>query len=434
MADPLLEALAARQAYQYQVNPYRGVGSSLLQTRGQLRDPDTNVYYQAGKGIFGGLLAGYGQGQAESNYLEDLGTASRFLNRYGGDRGALAQALIQEKEPWLRRAGVDYQAQEAESLASRQDKIRDMLSQRAYDVPKVLPAIKEGEEWVTYSQDPLSGGLQEISRGPRFRPESAIAPSGWEDPLITKGLSQLLQDEPITDPLVADALAKDPRALQRASTLKNQQQVQSRFEIKLSNEQAQKIIPTHEMVLGNQLTLEEAKQIRQKIQDTQTLKTNIDEAIRLGKEGNLQDYFGPNAALGAALYSKILNAWRLATNSGARFEAKEFALLQALTPAIMAGDPLQAIHAYLTDRDPVEFTKDLKGIIDKEQDYSLFASRGLKRRDVGWDYYSPELLKSVGLEVPAKMTEVQSPLSRTVVGPDGKERTATLINNEWVIE
>jgi hypothetical protein len=98
----------------------------------------------------------------------------------------------------------------------------------------------------------------------------------------------------------------------------------------------------------------------QLISTLQSLGDNID-------ENGFMSLFGDNPQLQEALQSFIFNTQRKATGSGARLEGPEAKMLKAMTPSVLAGNPLGAIKSALLDRNPAQLAKDMIKLIKKSQ-------------------------------------------------------------------
>jgi hypothetical protein len=104
---------------------------------------------------------------------------------------------------------------------------------------------------------------------------------------------------------------------------------------------------------------------------------------------------GQESALQQAIYGLSRNAQRLATGSGANFTVTEQKLVDFALPKILAGDPVGAMVAAGFGRDQKAFAAELINLYQKVQDYSLFDAYGLRRNDVGFDYYPEGSVKKI---------------------------------------
>lgn len=110
-------------------------------------------------------------------------------------------------------------------------------------------------------------------------------------------------------------------------------------------------------------------------------------------------YTGDASALQGAIRGMLINAQRIATNSGANFTGMEQGLIDMATPiALAGGDILSWTKAQLLGRNQKVFAQTLQGLYQKTQDYALAETYGQIRQDAPPGYYPPEMLQKWGIE------------------------------------
>jgi hypothetical protein len=101
---------------------------------------------------------------------------------------------------------------------------------------------------------------------------------------------------------------------------------------------------------------------------------------------------GQESAIQGAISGMLVNAQRIATNSGSAFSASEQELVKKALPAILAGDPIRWAKENALGRDQKALAATLSSLYEKTSDYALADSLGVFRKDLPDAYYPQELL------------------------------------------
>lgn len=194
----------------------------------------------------------------------------------------------------------------------------------------------------------------------------------------------------------------------------------------LELKKSQLVIPGYDYVTEARPTGEEAPKIRSQLKENARLKDLFTRVIE-SEADPLTTITGNEGAEFAALRGMIFNAYRKLTGSGARLEGPEGAMIDAMTPAMMAGDLTSALKAAALNRDPREFAKSMMSMIDQSQDAELFEAYGLKRKNLAMDQYSPAAIDKLGVGGDfAANVAVESGGDQSAISPKGATGAAQL--------
>lgn len=228
-----------------------------------------------------------------------------------------------------------------------------------------------------------------------------LAP-GYDDTLMqgpeAQGAMEALLNKKELTPEQAAVVSKLPLSALRA--FQGQQQLNNvgdRFEQNLSFKKGERELPGFTNVTGATPPISAINEARTKIQSNEEVKT----ALRALKEsGDVEGFYklaGENAQVQAALSSSVFNAYRKRTGSGARLEGPEGAMLQSMTPQVLAGNFMGALKAGLLGRDQGKFAEMMMNFLDEDRDIALF-SQGFKNNSRDLKFYPKDIKQRFGLD------------------------------------
>lgn len=204
----------------------------------------------------------------------------------------------------------------------------------------------------------------------------------------------------------ATALSRSPLGLQRlANSLEQTNAVSDRFNQKFDFTKSERALPGYTNITGATPTSTQVNKLREVIRSNDEVKNALKALKETGDQDGFFKLVGSDAQMQAALRSSIFNAYRKRTGSGARLEGPEGQMIKAMTPKVLAGDPLGALSAAAMGRNQQEFADNMIKYLDEDRDLQLF-SQGFKANNRELGFYPKDELDKFNL---SQLLEQQTP-------------------------
>jgi len=308
-----------------------------------------------------------------------------------GYTGSRAQAQEQQNQAGLQQALQQYEAQQRQQKQAdwkaQQEFLTGQRVSQANQIAKTQQEMEQANFPQKLKQEGQLAGARAAAKAKYTKAGTQYSPSDEFASVMAKKLvkrGSFADEETAFNAVKKDFKGFESLQKERRLDLAQQQQegVSSRFQDKLSRSDAERVIPGYTVESGR-LTSEQAGKIKEQNKDTEKLINTLYEIS--GRD--LSKYMGEGSSMNQALAGQAFNIWRIATGSGARLEGIEGTIIENMTPAAMAHDPVRAIGEWLKGRDQNTFAVELAKFVEKEHDASLLAY-GIKKQGVSDDYYS----------------------------------------------
>lgn len=199
MADPILEALQAKQRKTMLRNPFLLGGSAAITDKTQLEDPNLNAYMGLAKALGGGLALGFGLRQSENQVAQQQKELANIVRQHGSNPDSLTQALMQS-EHWKDTAGINAWQMNEEQRKAQQahDQALSLHKAKATDTDIRVADYQDSLRKQGMFWNPNEGRVMPVpgyaeaafAATPEGRHAARSAQSGQVDPQIGQFLDQ----------------------------------------------------------------------------------------------------------------------------------------------------------------------------------------------------------------------------------------------------
>ena len=364
-------------------NPYAGAAAGIDSMLGTIPQYNMKPWEALLAGALGGFASGALKGYGESSQNKKTSEITQKLLAAFDAQGGIDTSVIAQT-PEIAKYAPLIELNDLQEKNEEQKALRKLTTELAAKGPKML-TMQEGMDSVTYAQDPLSGTLTEVARGPKFKPSASPGEANQKllDALVNSGN---------LDPSIAGAVDSQ-RDLETALRAIGQAGLQNRFNTNKTVERRKSSLFGYEPLDQSfMLQPSELDDLRNKVGSTQEVISKLETLA--GQD--LTQIAGRDSATQQATAAMMFQAFRNKTGSGANLTKNEESLIKAMMPKLAAGDLVGAITAGALGRDQNQFSKDLQVLLQEGLDIDLF-SRGLRRKSRDVSTYPQKLRETMGL-------------------------------------